>query len=312
MQITLFNETVVKGKPFLKWVGGKRQLIPEIEKRFPSIIKESRTIDSYFEPFIGGGALFFYVMSNYHVKQAYISDINKELILTYNVIKKDDKKLIDYLKDMENDFLKLDVVERKEYYLNVRNEFNIQLKTHDFDKYSDETITRAAKTIFMNKTGFNGLFRLNKKGEFNVPVGRYKNPKICDEENIHNVHELLKNVTIKNKSYSYSEKYIDKGALVYLDPPYRPISKTASFTNYSDNEFNDEHQIELSKYYKRISDKGAYVLLSNSDPHNSDVNDDFFDLLYSDYHIDRVTAKRSINSKGNKRGPINELIIKNY
>ena len=312
MQVTLFNDNIVEGKPFMKWLGGKRQLIPEIEKRLPEHIKISKKIDSYFEPFIGGGALFFYLMSNYHIKKAYISDINKELILIYNAIKNDDKKVITYLKEMESEFLKLDNDKRKAYYLNVREEFNNQLKTYDFKNYSEETIKRAVKSMLMNKTGFNGLFRLNKKGEFNVPFGRYKNPKICDETNIHNVHKILKNVTIKNKPYDYSEKYIEKGSLVYLDPPYRPISKTSSFTSYSDNEFNDEHQIELAHYYERISNKGAYALLCNSDPHNNDPNDDFFDLLYSKYCIDRIPAKRSINSKGNKRGPVNELLIKNY
>ena len=164
----------------------------------------------------------------------------------------------------------------------------------------------------MNKTCFNGLFRLNKKGEFNVPHGRYKNPLICDKENITNVHYLLKNVEIRNDSYLASEEYIDNKSLVYLDPPYRPLSKTSNFTSYSSNDFNDEDQIELSNYYKRISNKGALAILSNSDPHNTDKNDNFFDELYKEFTIDRIEAKRSINSKGDKRGSITELLIRNY
>lgn len=312
MQTTLFNEKIIKAKPFMKWLGGKRQLIPEIEKRLPHEVKDTGIIQNYLEPFIGGGALFFYLMSNYDIKHAYISDINKELILIYSVIKQDSQKLIEYLKDLEAAFLKLDYDKRKKFYLNIRREFNDQLKTFDFNKYGDDTIIRASWSIFMNKTGFNGLFRLNKKGEFNVPFGRYKNPKICDEENLTNVHNILRDVTIKNENYDYSKKFIKKGSLIYLDPPYRPLSDTASFTSYSNNDFNDTDQINLAKYYQDITDMGAYAILSNSDPHNTDPDDDFFDNLYSNFNINRVTAKRSVNSNGNKRGPISELLITNY
>ncbi len=312
MQIDLFNKRVTKAEPFLKWVGGKRQLIPDIEDNLPLSIKKNRKIDNYFEPFIGGGALFFYLMSNYRVNKAYISDINKELILTYEVLKNDAKLLVDYLKKLEEDYLKLNQEQRKDYFLNIRSRFNQDVSSFDYSTYDDLTIKRASYTIFMNKTCFNGLFRLNKKGEFNVPHGRYKNPTICNEENILNVHDILKNVEIVNASYLDSEKLINKNSLVYLDPPYRPLSNTSNFTSYSDNDFNDNDQIELSNYYKRISQKGAYAILSNSDPHNEDINDNFFDDLYSDFTIKRIQAKRSINSNAEKRGPINELLILNY
>ncbi len=213
---------------------------------------------------------------------------------------------------MEEDYLKLNSENRKKYYNNIRSTFNNDLNSFDFSVYDEESIIRASYTLFMNKTCFNGLFRLNKKGEFNVPQGKYKNPKICDEENITEVHNVLKNVIIRNDSYLASEKYITENSLVYLDPPYRPISKTANFTSYSDSSFNDNDQIELSNYFSRISQKGAYVLLSNSDPHNENPDDDFFDDLYQNFTIERIMAKRSINSKGNKRGPINELLIRNY
>ncbi|WP_069593386.1 Dam family site-specific DNA-(adenine-N6)-methyltransferase [Methanosphaera sp. WGK6] len=164
----------------------------------------------------------------------------------------------------------------------------------------------------MNKTCFNGLFRLNRKGEFNVPYGKYKNPTICDEENITNVHEILKDVTIENKTYTYSEKFIDENSFVYLDPPYRPLSKTSNFTSYSENNFNDDNQKELAQYFSNITRKGAWAMLSNSDPHNTNPDDNFFDDLYSKYTIKRVKAKRSINSKGNSRGEINEILVTNY
>ena len=312
MQMDLFNKTVTEAVPFMKWVGGKRQLIPEIENILPSNIKKTRTISSYVEPFIGGGALFFYLLSYYDVKEAYISDINKELILAYNVIKTDHSSLIENLKGLESEYLKLTQEKRNDFYLDIRSKFNKDLESFDFSTIDEESIQRASYTLFMNRTGFNGLFRFNKKGEFNVPPGKYKNPKICDDENITNVHHILKNVKIVNDSYLASEDFINEKSLVYLDPPYRPISKTSSFTSYSTDEFNDDEQIELAEYYKRISDKGAYVILSNSDPHNEDDADDFFDELYKDFTIDRVLAKRSINSRGDKRGPVNELLIRNY
>ena len=238
--------------------------------------------------------------------------MNKELILTYNVIKKDHETLIEYLKKLSEDYIPLCQEKRKEYFLNIRSQFNKDLENFNFKTFDNETIKRASYIIFMNKTCFNGLYRVNSKGEFNVPHGRYKNPLICDEENLKEVSKVLNNVDIRNASYLDSEELINENSLVYLDPPYRPISKTSSFTSYSSGDFNDEDQKELAQYYKRISDKGAYAILSNSDPHNVDENDNFFDDLYKDYTIERINANRSINSNADKRGPINELLIRNY
>ena len=196
--------------------------------------------------------------------------------------------------------------------MDIRTKYNENLHNFDFSIYDEDSIKRASYTLFMNKTCFNGLFRLNKKGEFNVPHGKYKHPTICNQENIMEVHKVLKNVTIKNDTYLASENKIQEKSLVYLDPPYRPLSKTSNFTSYSVNIFDDDDQIELSNYFKRISKKGAYAILSNSDPHNANKNDNFFDELYVNFTIERIPAKRSINSNGNKRGPINELLIRNY
>lgn len=312
MQLTLYNKTITDAKPFLKWVGGKRQLIPEIEKNLPPQIKKHKKIDQYFEPFIGGGALFFHLSNNYTINHSVISDVNNELILTYNVIKKDHKKLIEYLHTLAEEYIPLTEENRKEYYLNIRSQFNNDLIDFDYNVYDEESVIRASYIIFMNKTCFNGLFRVNRNGEFNVPHGRYKTPLICDKENLIEVSKVLKNVDIRNASYLDSEELINENSLVYLDPPYRPLSKTSSFTSYSSGDFNDNDQIELANYYKRISDKGAYAILSNSDPHNVDVNDNFFDDLYKDFTIERINANRSINSNADKRGPINELLIRNY
>ncbi len=310
--IMLKYDNNLGAKPFLKWAGGKSQLLTTIEDKFPDEIKKSRKIDKYFEVFVGGGALYFHLMNNYDIKESYIYDINKELILTYNVIKNNPKELIELLSDLKAEYVPLEPDDRKEYYLNIRTKFNEDLKTFDFDNYSDEHITRASYIIFMNKTCFNGLFRLNRHGEFNVPHGKYKNPLICDEKNIKAVSKTLKNTHIINGNYDVSEELIDDNSLVYMDPPYRPLSKHSSFTTYAGFEFTDEHQIELGEFYKRISDKGAKAILSNSDPKNEDVNDNFFDDLYKDFTINRVQAKRSINSNGKKRGAISEILVTNY
>lgn len=299
-------------KPFLKWAGGKSQLLTTIENSFPKKIRKSRKIDKYFEVFVGGGALYFHLMNNYEIEESYLYDINPELILTYNVIKNNPKELIKLLSELQENYVPLEEDERKEYYLNIRSKFNEDLKEFDFDNYSDAHVVRASQIIFMNKTCFNGLFRLNKKGEFNVPHGRYKNPLICDKKNIMAVSKTLKHTQVICGNYYDSEELIDENSLVYLDPPYRPLSKQSNFTTYAGFEFIDDDQIELGNFYKRISDKGAKAILSNSDPKNVDVNDNFFDDLYKDFKIDRVQAKRSINSNAKKRGLINEILVTNY
>ena len=298
-------------KPFLKWAGGKTQLIPTIEKHFPKDILESKEIENYVEPFIGGGALFFYLMREYKVHNSYISDINKDLILTYQVIKKNPKKLISLLETLAEEYASDYEKERKKFYYQVRDLFNETLSTFDYDNYSKQHIIRASQMIFLNKTCYNGLFRVNKKGEFNVPCAYPENPLICDKKNILTVSEALEKTIIVNASYSDSEQYINKNSLVYLDPPYRPLNPS-SFIEYSKSGFNDNDQIKLGEFYKKINDKGAKALLSNSDPKNVDVNDNFFDDIYADFKIYRVKANRFINSKADKRGPIKEILVSNF
>jgi len=313
MQETLFGEEVIDAKPFLKWAGGKTQLINQIEDRLPEEIKSSKKIDKYFEPFIGGGALFFYLSSNYNVKKSYIYDINPELIVVYKTIKNNPKELIESLTDLKKDFIPLVHEERKKIYLNIREKFNDNIENFDYSQYNAEDyVERSTSFILMNKTCFNGLFRVNKQGKFNVPFGRYKNPAIFDKDNIIACSKALKNTTIVEGSFLDSENLIDSNSFVYLDPPYRPITSSSSFTSYSKFDFDDENQKELAEYYKRVSDKGAKLLLSNSDPKNTDESDNFFDDLYEDFTIDRVFAKRSINRDGNKRGAVSEILVKNY
>lgn len=290
-------------KPFVKWVGGKSQLIGEIEKMLPA--NGERGLTKYAEPMVGGGALFFSILSKYDFEKLYISDINTELINAYQVIKNDVEGLIGKLNEMQMSFLPMDDNGRKYFYYSVREKFNATT-------LSDKTATdKAAQFIFLNKTCFNGLYRVNRKGQFNVPMGAYKNPTICDDENLRNIHEALQNVTIICGDYSVSKSFIDKDTFVYLDPPYRPISETSAFTSYNSDVFDDNEQIRLSKFIDDINQTGAKIVLSNSDPKNVNPDDNFFDDLYKNYTISRVEATRMINSKADKRGRINELLICN-
>ena len=293
-------------KPFIKWAGGKGQLLKEIKKIYPF---ENKKIDKYAEPFIGGGAVLFDILTNYDIKKAYISDVNKELINIYKVIQNKAEDLITFLKKFEEDYLPLENEERKEYYLQKREEYNNWKK-----KYNAENIEEmgAALFIFLNKTCFNGLYRVNKKGEFNVPMGAYKKPLICDEENLRNISILLKNVEIICADYTKSENFIDENTLVYFDPPYRPLTETASFTSYTEFSFNDEEQIRLAEFIKTLNSKNIKVILSNSDPKNVNQDDNFFDDLYKGFNIRRIGASRMINSKGSSRGKITELLINNF
>ncbi len=294
-----------KVKPFLKWAGGKGQLLAEIEKYYPF---ENGKIIKYAEPFVGGGAVLFDILSKYDLESVYISDINAELINAYRTIKDDIDELIAMLVVMQNEFVPMNTDDRKTYYLSKRERFN-ELKVSGNKNIN---IEKAALMIFLNKTCFNGLFRVNKKGLFNVPMGSYKNPMICDEENLRAVSEKLRNVTIVCGDYRESADFIDENTFVYFDPPYRPITDTASFTAYTENQFNDEEQIELAKFVDEMHRKGAKIVISNSDPKNSNAEDDFFDNIYSSHKIKRVEATRMINCNSEARGKIKELLISNF
>lgn len=293
-------------KPFVKWAGGKGQLLKEIQCRYPH--KNSKAINKYCEPFVGGGAVLFDIIAQHNFDSVYIGDTNKELINTYCVIRDDIQSLLILLLELQNKFLPLSTDERKVMYYKCREEFNA-LKSCSNNELSPE---KAALFIFLNKTCFNGLFRVNSKGLFNVPMGAYKNPLICDIENLTNASAVLQGVTIHFGDYKDSFSFIDKNTFVYIDPPYRPLTATASFTAYNETPFGDKEQIELAEYVAKLSRAGAKVVLSNSDPKNADAKDEFFDTLYSDYLIQRIFARRMINSNSEKRGNVSELLIVNY
>ena len=302
---SLFEKDRIECKPFIKWVGGKGQLLPEINKLYP--IELGKNINKYAEIFLGGGAVLFDILSKYKLDEVYISDKNLELINTYKSIRDNVDILIKSLKEMEEQYISLNNENRKLYYYEKREEYN-SLKINS----EMNNIEKAILFIFLNKTCFNGLYRVNKKGKFNVPMGAYKKPKICDDENLKNVSLTLRNVKIVYADYRKSEKFIDGKTFVYIDPPYRPLNITSSFTSYTENDFNDKEQIELAEYINVLNKKGAKIVISNSDPKNNDIDDNFFDKLYKNYNINRVKATRMLNSNASLRGAINELLITNY
>lgn len=298
-------------KPFLKWVGGKTQLLEQFRNYYPIELVNGE-IDNYFEPFIGGGAVFFHIIQNYKIKNAFISDLNEELILVYKVIQKDVDRLIEELSEYNHNYKSLEDSEREKYFYKIREDYNIKRNKINHNKYSVDWITRTAQAIFLNKTCYNGLFRLNRKGEFNTPFGNYKNPKILDRSNLKIVSNLLQRVQIEICDFIEIKKLVTDSSFVYYDPPYRPISKTSSFTSYSKYDFSDNDQLRLNALFKELDKVGVKQMLSNSDPKNGNSNDDFFDNLYKGFNICRVSAIRAVNCNGSKRGKINELVITNY
>jgi DNA adenine methylase len=306
---TLFN--IDYAKPVLKWAGGKTQILETIGKMLPKEMKENK-IHRYIEPFIGGGAVFFYIADRYPSVELIISDINPELILLYKTIKKDVEALITILDELSKNYLQNGEDDREKFFYKIRGEFNQMLADTNFSKYQPSWSTRASQIIFLNRTCFNGLFRVNARGYFNVPFGRYKNPSICDAENLRSVAGLLQRTTILNNDFEKVESYVNSETFVYFDPPYRPISSTASFNSYAKDSFDDREQLRLSRFYRALDEKGAKLMLSNSDPKNINLEDNFFDDAYRDYRIERIEAARLINSKSEKRGPIRELLIMNY
>lgn len=293
-----------EAKPFLKWAGGKGQLLSEIGKYYP--FAEKKHIKKYAEPFVGGGAVLFDVLNKHSVDEIYISDINAELINTYITIRDNSDELISRLKVMESDYLAKDADARKKTYLEARARFNALKRDGIRDAEA------ATLMIFLNRTCFNGLYRVNKAGDYNVPMGAYKNPQICNEDNLLNVSKKLQNANIVCGDYKDSASFIDDKTFVYFDPPYRPLTKTANFTSYTEQLFDDNKQLELANFVQDLDNKGALIVISNSDPKNTDENDNFFDDAYSKQNIRRVAANRMINRNSDARGKINELLITNF
>jgi DNA adenine methylase len=301
----------MQAKPFLKWAGGKSQLLEQIANFLPEELIIG-SIKKYIEPFIGGGAVFLHLAQCYKIEEFLIFDINTELVLAYKTIQNHVDELIHVLLNLQNKYLSLDEQERTHFFYEIRTQFNRQRHQIDFQKTNQQAIERTAQIIFLNRTCFNGLFRVNSKGDFNVPVGRYKNPTICDSENLKAVSQVLQRTQIYQGDFTECERFVDQYSLVYFDPPYRPLSRTANFTAYAQQTFDDTEQLRLRDFFALLDRKGAKLILSNSDPKNKDLTDDFFEIAYGNYQLKRVQAKRRINCNASKREEINELLITNY
>ena len=298
-------------KPFLKWAGGKSQLLTKFRELYPQQLTDKK-IKIFYEPFLGSGAVFFDIAQQYNIEKAFLYDINDELILTWKVIQQDVAKLLEVLYPYQKTYRKLNKTKQQEFFYQQRANYNQQRFDIDYSNYSGRWFARAAQLIFLNRTCFNGLYRVNGKGEFNSPAGDYDNPTICDEQNLSAVNKILSIAEIKKADFKELLKKIKPMSFVYFDPPYRPISKTASFKAYSKNNFSDKEQEALAQLFKQLDKKGIKLMLSNSDPKNTDPSDNFFDIMYSDYNIYRIPARRMINSDPAKRGNINEIVVTNY
>jgi len=291
-------------KPFLKWAGGKTQLITEIERALPNSIYNNKF--TFIEPFVGSGAILFWMLNNFpNMEKAVINDINADLVNVYKTIASKPKELLSILEILQNEFHSLEhkPEEKKEYYYQKRELYN---------KRNEELSIQAALFIFLNRTCFNGLYRVNKNNGYNVPMGSYKKPTICDPDNIFAVSEALQKVEILCGDYQQTLDYATNNSLFYFDPPYKPLNETSSFNSYAKDDFNDLEQIRLRDFCKNLDVIGHKWILSNSDIKGKNPNDNFFDDLYSDFTIQRVKAKRSINANPEKRGELNELLISNF
>ena len=282
LELVKKEKTTCEPEPFLKWAGGKSQLLKQFQALFPP------RFNNYLEPFVGAGSVFFYLYNTERLKgkKTILIDSNEELINCFLVIKENVERLISILKGPK-------YVNKKEVYYRIRAE------------EPQDRFERAARTIYLNKTCFNGLYRVNSKGKFNVPFGRYKNPLICDSKNLRAVSIALKNVKILCDDFEKCLEYAGKGDFIYFDPPYQPLSKTSNFTSYTKNAFSEEDQKRLCEVFKRLDKMGCKIMLSNSDTH-------FIRNLYKKYRIEVVYAKRAINCKPSGRGAIKELVILNY
>lgn len=291
-------------KPFIKWVGGKGQLIEQLTNLLPKDFRCWKDT-TYIEPFVGGGAMLFYMLQHFpNIKHAVINDINTDLTTCYQTIRDNAEELILSLKDIEEYYLSImEEEERKSFFMSVREQYN---------QKNLAPVDNTTKFIFLNRTCFNGLYRVNKSGLFNVPFGKYKNPKICDPQTIRKDSELLQRVEILNGDFEETFNYAKGNTLFYFDPPYRPLSDTSSFNDYTKESFNDDAQIRLKEYCDRINNAGYSFMLSNSDCKGKTESDNFFDILYKDYQIERVWASRSINANPNKRGKLTEILVHNY
>ena len=295
---------MVKAKPFIKWVGGKGQLIEQLEALLPADFSGRENV-TYIEPFVGGGAMLFYMLQKYpNIKLAVINDINPDLTLCYQVVRDNPTELVKSLDAIQTEYHALRTEEeRKIFFLGKRDRFNTK---------SLDSIENCTLFFFLNRTCFNGLYRVNKDGKFNVPFGKYSTPTICDADTIYADSRLLQKVEIMTGDFEQTYNKIEDNRFFYFDPPYRPLSNTSSFNDYSKEDFNDNAQIRLKYFCDKLNEIGVDFMLSNSDCLGKDGIDRFFDDLFIDYRIERVWASRNVNAIASKRGKLTEIVVNNY
>jgi len=301
------NNKDVIARPFVKWAGGKGYLIQQLETLLPTNFDELQNV-TYIEPFVGGGAMLFHMLQRYKcIRRAVINDINPDLIHCYQLIARSPEILIERLRYLENNYYSVDFLARKEMFYNCRDLYNSE------EIQPDE---RAALFIFLNRTCFNGLYRVNAAGKFNVPYGRYKRPVICNEELILADHRLLNTIELVIRQpgdYKLVKRNLSRSYMnfVYFDPPYRPLFGSSNFKAYSNSPFGDKQQVELKLFCDKLSTRNCQVMLSNSD--SREQNDVcYFEELYKDYYFSRILAPRFINANPKKRNELEEIVIRNY
>lgn len=295
---------MAKAKPFIKWVGGKTQLLEQLDAQLPADFDNWEDA-TYIEPFVGGGAMLFYMLQRYpNIRHAVINDVNPDLTTCYRTVRDNPEELIASIMDIQNAYNSLQTEEeRKDFFLSARKRYN---------EKNLGAIENTTKFFFLNRTCFNGLYRVNKKGLFNVPWGKYVNPQICDPVTIRKDSELLQRVEILTGDFEATFNHAQGHTLFYFDPPYRPLSDTSSFNDYVKESFNDDSQIRLKEYCDTIHEAGFRFMLSNSDCRGRNEEDNFFDVLYAAYEIERVWATRSVNANPNGRGRLTEILVHNY
>lgn len=303
----LISARGLEASPFVKWAGGKSKLVENILNKV-SLHFNLEEIEHYIEPFVGGGAMFFHLANRYRFKSMTIMDINIDLINAYRAIQEQPLLVIHQMEILQNAYNRLTSLREKElFYYDIRDQYNGTSSKETLNEKVD--YERAAQFIFLNKSGFNGLYRVNKSGYFNVPFGKKEKVKLYDERNIQKVHEVLQRTEIVHGDYERTLEYVQSNTFVYFDPPYRPITSSSSFTAYAKDGFNDDEQINLAQLCVQLYILGVRFAVSNSDPHNTDPTDMFFDDLYKGFHIYRIRASRQIAAESRCRNTVSEILV---
>lgn len=295
----------IHARPFLKWAGGKRQLLDGFGEFYPEGL--GKEINIYIEPFVGGGAVYFRLAEIFGFDECHIADNNRDLMLAYRVVRDDTGSLIERMHEIEELYLPLAEEERREFYYRARTEYNGYIGVSPDEDNLAAAVEHTALLIFLNRTCYNGLYRVNSMGEFNVPFGRYKKPSFPADKVLRVDAAMLVNTTIHTGDFTTIKEHVGEHTFIYFDPPYRPLNRTSSFSSYSSGGFGEDDQRRLAEFFIKCSNAGASCMLSNSDP-----GDGFLEELYRDFSIRRVPARRSINSDKSGRGEITEIVVTNY